>query len=135
MNELSYKHHILKNIQFFIINDEMRNIDSDFNEYNIKDVSLYRDIDYRLIPENFDRQTQNAMVWGNAIGISDKYIDSPKLKTSIIREIIWFMFYYNIPLIKPDELNVINYNLQRKNIAINVDYNTLAIEKRKTHNI
>ncbi|MCL2312860.1 MAG: hypothetical protein FWC41_10325, partial [Firmicutes bacterium] len=91
--------------------------------------------DYRLIPENFDRQTQNAMVWGNAIGISDKYIDSPKLKTSIIREIIWFMFYYNIPLIKPDELNVINYNLQRKNIAINVDYNTLAIEKRKTHNI
>jgi len=134
MFELSQKQHILKNIQFFIINDEMRNIDSDFNEYDIEDVSLFRDIDYRLIPEYFDRQTQNAMVWGNAIGISDKMLNSPELESLVIREIIWFIRFYDVKLIAPDVPYDLNQKLKRKNIPINIDYKTLATEKGKLKN-
>ena len=131
--ELFQKEHKLKNINFFIINDKMRNIDSDFNEFNnIEDVYLFRDdIAYRLIPLSLDRETLNAMIYGNAIGISDKVLDSPELELLIIKEITWFMYIYNITLINPTDPYSINSNLKSKNINIEIKYEKLVHEYNK----
>jgi len=122
---LGRKENKLEHIHFFIIDDKLRNVHPDFN---IDDVKIFPKNEYHSIS---DKYVFEMIKTGNAIGVSDKYLNSPELKSMIIREIINFMVVYRIKLINPDIPYHINCKLQRKNILINIDYKTLVIEKMK----